>query len=111
MGGFVFIFFNLFNNYFVLMVGIIILIEMGFDFIIFKIIYFVNIIGSDMGLFLLLIGILVFFIWMYILKENYIKVKWKDYLKVLFIVILFIIIVMFFFYFIGFSLFFFNIDL
>lgn len=68
MGGFVFIFFNVFNNYFVFMIGIIILIEMGLDLVILKIIYFVNIIGSDIGLLLLLIGILVLFIWMYILK-------------------------------------------
>ena len=52
-----------------------------------KTIYLANIIGSDIGSLLLPIGTLASLIWMYILKQNKIKVKWKDYLSVSLIVI------------------------
>jgi arsenical pump membrane protein len=87
MGGLVSILSNLFNNHPALMVGTITLTEMGLDPITLKTIYLANIIGSDMGSLLLPIGTLASLIWMHILKENHIKVKWKDYLKVSLIVI------------------------
>jgi len=87
MGGLVSILSNLFNNHPALMVGTITLTEMGLDPITLKTIYLANIIGSDIGSLLLPIGTLASLIWMHILKQNKIKVKWKDYLKVSLIVI------------------------
>src|SRR4051812_296703 len=87
MGGLVSLLSNLFNNHPALMIGTITLTEMGLDPITLKTIYLANIIGSDMGSLLLPIGTLASLIWMHILKENHIKVKWKDYLKVSLIVI------------------------
>jgi arsenical pump membrane protein len=87
MGGLVSVLSNLFNNHPALMIGTITLTEMGLDPITLKTIYLANIIGSDMGSLLLPIGTLASLIWMYILKQNKIKVKWKDYLSVSLIVI------------------------
>lgn len=87
MGGLVSLLSNLFNNHPALMVGTITLTEMGLDPITLKTIYLANIIGSDIGSLLLPIGTLASLIWMHILKQNKIKIKWKDYLKVSFIVI------------------------
>ena len=87
MGGLVSILSNIFNNHPALMIGTITLTEMGLDPITLKTIYLANIIGSDMGSLLLPIGTLASLIWMYILKKNKIKVKWKDYLSVSLIVI------------------------
>ncbi|MEH6944363.1 arsenic transporter [Bacillus sp. JJ722] len=87
MGGLVSVLSNLFNNHPALMIGTITLTEMGLDPITLKTIYLANIIGSDMGSLLLPIGTLASLIWMYILRENQIKVKWKDYLNVSIIVI------------------------
>lgn len=87
MGGLVSLLSNLFNNHPALMIGTITLTEMGLDPITLKTIYLANIIGSDMGSLLLPIGTLASLIWMYILRENKINVKWKDYLNVSMIVI------------------------
>ena len=87
MGGLVSILSNFFNNHPALMIGTITLTEMGLDPITLKTIYLANIIGSDMGSLLLPIGTLASLIWMYILKQNKMKVKWKDYLSVSLIVI------------------------
>ncbi|WP_110112120.1 arsenic transporter [Bacillus sp. CGMCC 1.16541] len=87
MGGLVSVLSNLFNNHPALMVGTITLTEMNLDPITLKTIYLANIIGSDMGSLLLPIGTLASLIWMHILRKNGIKVKWKDYLKVSFLVI------------------------
>ncbi|MFY4777331.1 arsenic transporter [Metabacillus sp. RGM 3146] len=87
MGGLVSILSNLFNNHPALMIGTITLTEMGLDPITLKTIYLANIIGSDIGSLLLPIGTLASLIWMHILKQNKIKVKWKDYLSVTLIVI------------------------
>jgi len=87
MGGLVTILSNLFNNHPALMIGTITLTEMGLDPITLKTIYLANIIGSDMGSLLLPIGTLASLIWMHILNQNKIKVKWKDYLSVTIIVI------------------------
>ncbi|MBO1511999.1 arsenic transporter [Metabacillus bambusae] len=87
MGGLVSILSNIFNNHPALMIGTITLTEMGLDPITLKTIYLANIIGSDIGSLLLPIGTLASLIWMHILRENKIKVKWKDYLHVSFLVI------------------------
>jgi len=87
MGGLVSLLSNFFNNHPALMIGTITLTEMGLDPITLKTIYLANIIGSDMGSLLLPIGTLASLIWMHILKENELKVKWKDYLSVSLIVI------------------------
>ncbi|QXJ37293.1 Arsenical pump membrane protein [Parageobacillus caldoxylosilyticus] len=87
MGGLVSILSNFFNNHPALMIGTITLTEMGLDPITLKTIYLANIIGSDMGSLLLPIGTLASLIWMHILKQNKIKVTWKDYLSVSLIVI------------------------
>ncbi|OAS82886.1 MULTISPECIES: arsenic transporter [Metabacillus] len=87
MGGLVSILSNIFNNHPALMIGTITLTEMGLDPITLKTIYLANIIGSDMGSLLLPIGTLASLIWMHILRENKIKVKWKDYLQVSILVI------------------------
>lgn len=78
---------NLFNNHPALMVGTITLTEMGLDPVSIKMIYLANIIGSDMGSLLLPIGTLASLLWMYILKQHKIRIKWKDYLKISFVVI------------------------
>ncbi|MFK2825199.1 arsenic transporter [Bacillus sp. B190/17] len=87
MGGLVSVLSNFFNNHPALMIGTITLTEMGLDPITLKTIYLANIIGSDMGSLLLPIGTLASLIWMHILRQNKIKVKWKDYLNVSLIVI------------------------
>ena len=87
MGGLVSLLSNIFNNHPALMIGTITLTEMGLDPITLKTIYLANIIGSDIGSLLLPIGTLASLIWMYILRQNKIKVKWKDYLSVSLIVI------------------------
>ena len=87
MGGLVSVLSNLFNNHPALMIGTITLTEMGLDPVTLKTIYLANIIGSDMGSLLLPIGTLASLIWMHILRQNKIKVKWKDYIRVSFVVI------------------------
>ena len=87
MGGLVSLLSNIFNNHPALMIGTITLTEMGLDPITIKTIYLANIIGSDMGSLLLPIGTLASLIWMYILKQHKVKVKWKDYLGVSLVVI------------------------
>ncbi|MEH7123999.1 arsenic transporter [Bacillus sp. JJ1773] len=87
MGGLVSILSNIFNNHPALMVGTITLTEMGLDPITLKTIYLANIIGSDIGSLLLPIGTLASLIWLYILRQHKVKVKWKDYLSVSLVVI------------------------
>ena len=87
MGGLVSLLSNIFNNHPALMVGTIALTDMGLDPITLKTIYLANIIGSDIGALLPPIGTLASLIWMYILRQHKIKIKWKDYLKVSLIVI------------------------
>lgn len=87
MGGLVSVLSNMFNNHPALMIGTITLTQMGLDPITLKTIYLANIIGSDMGSLLLPIGTLASLIWLHILKQHKVKVKWKDYLNVSIIVI------------------------
>src|SRR5690606_19252847 len=81
MGGLVSILSNIFNNHPALMIGTITLTDMGLDPITLKTIYLANIIGSDIGSLLLPIGTLASLIWLHILRQNKIKVSWKDYTR------------------------------
>ncbi|MGF7048430.1 arsenical pump membrane protein [Paenibacillus sp. DS2015] len=87
MGLLVSILSNLFNNHPALMIGTITLTEMGLDSMTLKMIYLSNIIGSDIGSLLLPIGTLASLLWINILRQHEIEVKWKDYLRVTMIVI------------------------
>lgn len=87
MGGLVSFLSNFFNNHPALMIGTITLTEMGLDPVTLKTIYLANIIGSDIGSLLLPIGTLASLIWMFILKQHKIHIKWKDYLSVSLMVI------------------------
>ena len=78
---------NIFNNHPALMIGTLSLTQMGLDPITLKTIYLANIIGSDMGSLLLPTGTLATLIWMHILRQNHVKVTWKEYLKVTVLVI------------------------
>ncbi len=69
------------------MIGTLSLTQMGLDPITMKTIYLANIIGSDMGSLLLPTGTLATLIWMHILRQNHVKVTWKEYLKVTLLVI------------------------
>jgi arsenical pump membrane protein len=87
MGVLISILSNLFNNHPALLIGTITLTEMNLDFLTLKTMYLASIIGSDIGSLLLPIGTLASLIWMHILKQNKIKVKWKDYLSVSLVVV------------------------
>lgn len=82
MGGIVSVLSNLFNNHPALLIGTLTLSEMNLDASTLKTMYLASIIGSDIGSLLLPIGTLASLIWMHILRQNKIKVKWKDYLQV-----------------------------
>lgn len=82
MGGIVSVLSNLFNNHPALLIGTLTLSEMNLDASTLKTMYLASIIGSDIGSLLLPIGTLASLIWMNILRQNKIKVKWKDYLQV-----------------------------
>ena len=87
MGSVISVLSNIFNNHPALMIGTLSLTEMDIDSITMKTIYLANIIGSDMGSLLLPTGTLATLIWMHILRQNQVKVLWKDYLKVTILVI------------------------
>jgi arsenical pump membrane protein len=82
MGGLVTLLSNLFNNHPALLIGTITLTEMNLDPITLKTMYLASIAGSDIGALLLPIGTLASLIWMHLLKQNKIKIKWKDYLRI-----------------------------
>jgi arsenical pump membrane protein len=82
MGGLVSVLSNFFNNHPALLIGTITLTELHLDPLSLKTMYLASIIGSDIGSLLLPIGTLASLIWMHILRQHKIKVKWKDYLKV-----------------------------
>ena len=87
-----------FNNHPALLIGTLTLSNMQLDPLTLKIVYLASVIGSDVGSLLLPIGTLASLIWMYILKQNNIKIQWKDYVKVTIIAIppsvLFILIIL-----------------
>ncbi|SDN58847.1 arsenical pump membrane protein [Paenibacillus sp. yr247] len=76
-----------FNNHPALMIGTLTLTNMGLDPLTLKIAYLASVIGSDMGSLLLPTGTLASLIWMHILKQNKVKIKWSDYVRITLIVI------------------------
>ncbi|MGM9927412.1 MAG: arsenic transporter [Bacillus sp. (in: firmicutes)] len=87
MSGLVSILSNFFNNHPALLIGTITLTELQLDATTLKTMYLASIVGSDIGSLLLPIGTLASLMWLDILKQNKIKVKWKEYLRVTIIVI------------------------
>ena len=87
MGGLISVLSNIFNNHPALMIGTITLSNMGLNPITLRTIYLANIIGSDIGSLLLPIGTLASLMWMFILKENDIRVPWKEYINVTIVVV------------------------
>jgi arsenical pump membrane protein len=78
---------NLLNNLPSVMIGTLALTEMGLDEHSLQVAYLANIIGSDIGSLITPMGTLASLIWMYILRENKIKVSWMQYIKVTIIII------------------------
>ncbi|OPH57584.1 arsenic transporter [Paenibacillus ferrarius] len=87
MGGLVTVMSTLVNNHPALMIGTITLTGMALDPLTLKVTYLASVVGSDLGSLLLPIGTLASLIWLHILKENKVKVSWKEYCKVTFITI------------------------
>ncbi|MEH6946758.1 arsenic transporter [Bacillus sp. JJ634] len=87
MGGLLSVLSNIFNNHPALMVGTLTLMNMNLDPLTLKVSYLANVIGSDMGSLLLPMGTLATIMWMHIVKSNGIKITWRQYMKVTFIVI------------------------
>ncbi|RID85242.1 arsenic transporter [Peribacillus asahii] len=87
MGGLLSVLSNIFNNHPALMVGTLTLMNMNLDPLTLKVSYLANVIGSDMGSLLLPMGTLATIMWMHIVKSNGIKITWRQYTKVTFIVI------------------------
>lgn len=87
MGGLLSILSNIFNNHPALMIGTLTLTNMGLDLLTLKISYLASVIGSDMGSLLLPMGTLATILWMHIVKSSGIKITWRQYMKVTFVVI------------------------
>jgi arsenical pump membrane protein len=87
MGGLMSVLSSLFNNHPALMIGTLTLSNMNLDPLTLKVTYLATVIGSDIGALLLPIGTLATLIWLHILKEAKIKISWKYYVKVSFLVI------------------------
>jgi arsenical pump membrane protein len=87
MGGLLSVLSNLFNNHPALMVGTLTLMNMGLNPFTLKVSYLANVIGSDMGSLLLPMGTLATIMWMHIVKDGGIKITWRQYMKVTFLVI------------------------
>ncbi|MBD7967474.1 arsenic transporter [Paenibacillus gallinarum] len=78
---------NLVNNLPSVMIGTFVVTDLGLTDHQLHLAYLANILGSDIGALLTPIGTLATLIWMYILKTNHIRISWKQYMKVTFIVI------------------------
>ncbi|USK69320.1 arsenic transporter [Peribacillus asahii] len=87
MGGLLSVLSNIFNNHPALMVGTLTLMNMNLDPLTLKVSYLATVIGSDMGSLLLPMGTLATIMWMHIVKSSGIKITWRQYMKVTFIVI------------------------
>lgn len=81
------VFSNLFNNLPAVMISTLSITEMNLQPLILQASYLANVIGSDIGALLTPIGTLATLIWMFILKENAIKITWGQYLRVTILVI------------------------
>lgn len=82
MGGLVSLLSVLFNNHPALMVGTLTLTNMDLNPLTLKIAYLANVIGSDIGSLLIPIGTLASLMWLHILRQNNVKIAWKDYMRV-----------------------------
>ncbi|PQP83214.1 arsenic transporter [Paenibacillus sp. PCH8] len=78
---------NLFNNLPSVMIGTFAVTDLQLSESQLHLAYLANILGSDIGALLTPIGTLATLIWMYILKTHQIRISWKQYMKVTFIVI------------------------
>lgn len=78
---------NLFNNLPSVMIGTFAVTDLHLSDAQLHLAYLANILGSDIGALLTPIGTLATLIWMYILRTHHIRVSWKQYMKVTFIVI------------------------
>jgi arsenical pump membrane protein len=87
MGGLMTVLSSIFNNHPALMIGTLTLTHMNLDPISLKIAYLANVIGSDVGSLLLPIGTLASLIWLHILRDNKVKISWKEYTRITFLVI------------------------
>ncbi len=78
---------NLFNNLPSVMMGTLIIVDMGLDHQTMQVAYLANVIGSDIGALLTPMGTLATLIWMYILRKNGIYISWGLYIKTVLMVI------------------------
>lgn len=76
-----------FNNHPALLIGTLTLTNMHLDPLTLKIAYLASVIGSDVGSLLLPLGTLASLIWMHILKQHKVMIRWKDYVSVTIITI------------------------
>ena len=86
-GGLLTVMSNLFNNIPSVMIATFILTGMGLDIPTLRIAYLANILGADIGSLITPMGTLASLIWMFLLRENGIRVSWADSLKVTIMVI------------------------
>lgn len=82
MGSLLTIMSSFFNNHPALMIGTVSLTSMNLDPLNLKVAYLASVIGSDVGSLLLPIGTLASLIWLHIIRQNNVKISWKDYMKV-----------------------------
>jgi arsenical pump membrane protein len=87
MGTLISVMSTIFNNHPALMIGTLALTHMQLDPVTLKIAYLANVVGSDLGSLLLPVGTLASLIWLHILRQYHVKVGWKDYIRVTFVVI------------------------
>lgn len=86
-GGLLTVMSNLFNNLPSVMIGTFTLTGMGLDIPTLHIAYLANILGADIGSLITPMGTLASLIWMFLLRENGIKISWADSVKVTIMVI------------------------
>jgi arsenical pump membrane protein len=87
MGALLTVMSNLFNNLPSVMLGTIMVTQMGLEQQYLQVVYLANILGSDIGSLILPSGTLASLIWMHILKQNEIPVTWKQYISVTILII------------------------
>lgn len=86
-GGLLTVMSNLINNLPSVMIGTMTLTQMGLDERTLQIAYLANIIGSDVGALLTPLGTLAALIWMFILKQHGIRVRWGAYIRTALLVV------------------------
>lgn len=78
---------NISNNLPSVMIGTLVIKEMGLNVSTLQIAYLANVIGADIGSLILPIGTLASLIWMYLLRQHKIKVDWGHYIRATILVI------------------------